>query len=228
MADILVIEDEINIAELIKYNLEMDGHRIRMASDGESGLRMAKKESVDLLILDLMLPKVDGLDILRELRQSAKTSSLPVLMLTAKGTEADKVLGLELGADDYMVKPFSVRELSARVKSILRRSGSSGQSRLLRAGSVTMNLDTHDVTVNGQELTLTSKEFNLLKTLIESKGRILGREELLERVWGYDDAIRIETRTVDIHIGHLRKKLGSESVRIKTITNEGYRLDQDD
>jgi two-component system alkaline phosphatase synthesis response regulator PhoP len=222
---ILIVEDEKNIVELLKYNLEEAGYRVLAAVRGDSGLELARKEKPDLLILDLMLPGLDGIEICKILKQNEKTAALPIVMLTAKGTEADKVVGLELGADDYITKPFSPRELLARVKAILRRGHVRAVSKVLKAGFLEVNIDKHIVMLKGKAVALTSKEYDLLVSLMEAKGRVLSRNDLLDRVWGYDQSVSIETRTVDMHLGQLRKKLKQEGRRFVTVKNVGYRFD---
>jgi two-component system alkaline phosphatase synthesis response regulator PhoP len=222
---ILVIEDEKNIAELVKYNLEQDGYRVLAAHRGDTGLKAAREKKPDLVILDLMLPELDGLEICKTLRQNPDTTAIPIIMLTARTEEADRVLGLELGADDYMTKPFSPRELLARVKAVLRRGRPKpAAKRLLAAGTLALDTERYIVTLKGKELELTSKEYQLLKTLMEADGRVLTRDQLLDQVWGYDQSLNIETRTVDMHIGQLRRKLKSEADRIVTVKNAGYRF----
>lgn len=223
---ILVIEDEKNIQELLRFNLEEEGYRVLCASTGDRGLDAANKEKPDLIVLDVMLPGVSGTDILKSIRANARIAATPILMLTARSQESDKVLGLELGADDYMTKPFSTRELSARVKALLRRSRAADTpSKVLKAGALEMDCDRHVVAVKGRPVELTHKEFKLLRVLLEARGRLLTRDQLLDRVWGYTAAENIETRTVDMHIGQLRKKIKEEAERIVTVKNEGYRLD---
>lgn len=224
---ILIIEDEKNIVELVKFNLEQEGFRVLAASRGNTGLEMALGEKPALLILDLMLPEITGIEICKILRQNPKTKTLPIIMLTARGTEADKVLGLELGADDYITKPFSPRELAARIKAILRRSREQPESEMMRAGPLELDISRHELRLSGKKIGITAKEFQLLRALMGSCGRVLTREVLLEKVWGCDNSINIETRTVDMHIGQLRKKLGKESGRIVTIKSVGYRFDND-
>jgi len=225
---VLIIEDEKNILELIKYNLEKEGFKVIAASEGDTGLLKAREYQPNLIILDLMLPGMDGLDVCKTLRQNAKTASIPVIMLTARGEEVDKVLGLELGADDYITKPFSPRELSARIKAVLRRGETVKGHQILAVGDLQLNVEKHIVTLKGKVLELTSKEFGLLKALMESDGRVLSREILLETVWGLDRAMNIETRTVDMHVGQLRKKMKSEAERILTVKNAGYRFETED
>lgn len=224
---ILVIEDEKNILELLKYNLEQEGFRTLTAARGDTGLEIALKETPAAVILDLMLPGLSGLEICKTLRHNAKTRSLPILMLTAKGTETDKILGLELGADDYITKPFSPRELMARVKAVLRRSKEKLETVFLKSGILELDITKHELRLKGKGMEVTAKEFELLRTLMASKGRALTREVLLEKVWGYDHSVNIETRTVDMHITQLRKKLGKEADRIVTVKGVGYRFDDE-
>lgn len=222
-ARILVIEDEKDIVRLIKYNLEKEGYDVLTASDGEAGLASARKEHPDLLILDLMLPKLDGMQVCRTLRQESK---VPIIMLTAKKEEIDRIVGLELGADDYMTKPFSVRELSARIKSVLRRTlPQDAPSAAGRFGDLQFDPERFTVSVKNKSIALSSKEFTFLKILIEAKGKALTRDQLLEKVWGYDQSMDIDTRTIDQHITRLREKLGPEAKRIITVKNVGYRFD---
>ena len=224
---VLVVEDEKNIAELVKYNLEQEGFRVLSAMNGTAGLEQARKEKPSLIILDLMLPGIDGIEICKILKQNYKTSHIPVIMLTAKSQESDKIVGLELGADDYVTKPFSPRELVARAKAILRRVREKPKREVLKTGMLEIDTAKHLVALKGKPQELTSKEYDLLHTLMEADGRVLTREFLLERVWGYDQSVNIETRTVDMHIGQLRKKLKPEADRIVTVKNVGYRFDHD-
>ena len=224
---ILVIEDEKNILELVKYNLEEAGYRVTIANRGDSGLELARKEKPSLIILDLMLPGIDGIEVCKILKQNYKTTPIPIIMLTAKGQEADKIVGLELGADDYMTKPFSPRELIARVKAVLRRTHEKPKEELLKIGALELDQAKHLATIKGKPIELTSKEYDLLKALLEARGRVLSRELLLDQVWGYDESLNIETRTVDMHVGQLRKKLKTEAHRIVTVKNVGYRFDHD-
>lgn len=222
---ILVVEDEKNLARLLRYNLEKEGYKVLVCEDGASGLETFQKEKPDLVILDVMLPKLDGFEFCRCARRYSKA---PILMLTARKEEIDRVLGLEMGADDYVVKPFSVRELLARVKAILRRaSGFDAGKVLLRAGKLELDAEKYEARLSGKPFPLRSKEFEFLKCLFLAQGKVLTRDELLERVWGYDRSLEIDTRTVDQHIARLREKLGAEAERIVTIKNVGYRLDID-
>ncbi|OGX06177.1 MAG: DNA-binding response regulator [Omnitrophica bacterium RIFCSPLOWO2_12_FULL_50_11] len=224
---ILIIEDEKNILELVKYNLEREGYRVSTAASGDLGLEKARREKPALLILDLMLPELGGLEICKILKNNEDTCHIPIIMLTAKGEEIDKVLGLELGADDYVTKPFSPKELIARVKAVLRRREEKPLGTLLKSGTLELDLDKYMIRVKSKPVHLTSKEYELLRTLIQARGRVLSREHLLDQVWGYDPSFNIETRTVDMHIGQLRKKIKSEGHRIVTVKNAGYRFDLD-
>lgn len=222
---VLVVEDDKEIVRLLKYNLEKEGFRVLVAADGEAGLSAARKERPELLILDAMLPKLDGFELLKALR---KESSAPVLMLTARREELDRVLGLELGADDYVVKPFGVRELMARVKALLRRAGpAAAPSPLLRAGAIELDVERYEVKVKGKIVVLTTKEFDFLKLLMGAGGKVMSRDQILEKIWGYDQSMEIDTRTVDQHVARLREKLGSESSRVATVKNVGYRIKPD-
>ena len=224
---VLLVDDEKDITALIAYHLEREGFRVLQAHDGLQALEVIKHERPGLLVLDLMLPHLSGLDVCRRLRREPETARLPILILTAKAEETDKVLGLELGADDYLTKPFGPRELVARVKALIRRSEEVSAEEVVKAGSLEIDLGRYTVAVRHRAIELTAKEFDLLKTLILAKGRVLTREYLLERVWGYDRASEIESRTVDVHVRRLRGKLGPEAKRIVTVKNVGYRFDQD-
>lgn len=224
---LLIVEDARNIRELLKYTFTQEGYRVLTAERGDEAIERAKKDLPDLILLDIMIPGVDGFEVCKTLKQHTKTQGIPIIMLTAKGEEPDKVVGLELGADDYVTKPFSPRELLARVKAVLRRGSKHASSPALRAGTIEIDVEKHIVTLKAKPVGLTSKEFRLLKILIEAKGRVLTREYLLNQVWGYEQADNIETRTIDMHIGQLRKKLKSEAERLITVKNEGYRFDND-
>jgi two-component system alkaline phosphatase synthesis response regulator PhoP len=223
----LVVDDEKDITALVAYHLEREGFRVLQAHDGLQALELVKRERPNVLILDLMLPHLSGLDVCRRLRKEPETARLPILMLTAKADETDKVLGLELGGDDYLTKPFGPRELVARVKALIRRSEEVPAEEILKVGGLEIDLGRYTVAIRKRAVELTTKEFDLLKALVLARGRALTREHLLDRVWGYDRASEIESRTVDVHVRRLREKLGSEAKRIVTVKNVGYRFDQD-
>lgn len=225
-ASVLVVEDEPDIRDLVAFHLEREGFQVRTARSGAEGLTRVKTAAPDLIILDLMLPELDGLEVCRRLRRDPVTASIPVIMLTAKADEVDRVVGLELGADDYVAKPFSPKELVARVRAVLRRSRPAEPPALLNAGRLSLDLGKHVVAVGGAEVPLTPKEFDLLRALVEARGRVLSRDFLLDRVWGYARAGEIESRTVDVHVRRLRQKLGVEGRRILTVKNVGYRFEE--
>lgn len=207
------------------HYLQREGHSAKIAADGLEGLKKVKEISPDLVILDLMLPEMGGLEVCKTLRGGTQTATVPLLILTAKGEESDKVIGLELGADDYVSKPFSPRELVARVKALLRRSQRHERDLPVNSytyGPIVLDETRHDVRINGREVHLTAKEFGLLAQLLKSKGRVLTRETLLETVWGYDS--NVSTRTVDVHIRRLREKLPILSKAIVTVMSYGYKL----
>src|SRR5690606_33256404 len=208
-ARILVVEDERDIAALVAYHLTRDGYRVRTASGGPEALEAVTQERPDLIVLDVMLPGFSGLDILGEIRRRPEVADVPVVMLTARREETDRIKGLELGADDYVTKPFSPQELVLRVGAVLRRAKAppiAGSGRVLRGGPIEVDLSAMTVTVDGREVTLTPTEYRLLTTLLERRGRVQSREQLLAAVW--DVHVRIETRTVDMHVQRLRAKLG--------------------
>jgi two-component system, OmpR family, alkaline phosphatase synthesis response regulator PhoP len=223
---VMVIEDEKEIRDLVRYNLEKAGYRVAAAGDGEEGLRQLFAARPDALVLDLMLPGMNGLEILREVRQEPVTHDLPVLVLTARSAEMDKLLGFEHGADDYLTKPFSPRELVARVKALVRRASPSGLSRALEAGALRVDVDAREARLHDQRLDLTPREFDLLAFLVRHPGRVLSRDELLRKVWGYDYVG--ETRTVDVHVRRLRAKLGDAADRIETVLGSGYKFASDE
>jgi len=223
--NILIVEDEKDLVKLLKYNLEKEGFKVLSAPDGEAGLKLLRQERPDLVILDIMLPKVDGFEFLKLARREFNT---PILVLTAKKEEVDKVLGLELGADDYVTKPFSVREVVTRVKTILRRAASPSEVRAeKRIGDLRVDFERYEIRNAEKPVNLNSKEFELLKCLVEADGKVLSREKILEQVWGYGDSLEIDTRTVDQHVSRLRDKLGRDSSRIVTVKNIGYRIKLD-
>ncbi len=220
---ILVVEDEKDIVDLISYHLNQSGFSVITALDGPSGLERAKKERPGLVILDLMLPGMDGKDVCRALKSNPLTQSIPILMLTAKTEEVDRVIGFELGADDYVTKPFSPRELVLRVKAILRRKEVSPEGeKVIQIGDLLIDIDRHQVFVKKNPLQLTSTEFKLLVELVSNRGRVQTRERLLDKVWGY--TYEGYGRTVDTHIRRLREKLGSLGAFIETMRGIGYRF----
>lgn len=225
MKTILVVDDEAHIQELIKFNLEKNGFNVITADNGLDALKLAETKKPDLIFLDLMLPGMDGLDVCKNIRKNPSIESIPIVMITAKGEELDKILGLELGADDYITKPFSVRELVARAKAILRRSGFKQDDDSFKFGSVLINFREHEVIKDESKVDLTLKEFELLEILIKNKGRVMTRDFLLEKIWGYE--YMGETRTVDVHVRHLRKKIEDDDknpVYIQTIRGIGYKF----
>ncbi len=222
---VLIVDDEKDLVDLVRYNLEKEGFQCLLASDGLTALRLAQEQRPDLLVLDLMLPGLDGLEICRQLRRDPMTASLPIIMLTAKAAEVDRVVGLEVGADDYIVKPFSPRELVARVKAVLRRMQASSALPTRQAGTLEVDEARHQARVGGTPVPLTAREFDLLCALMRVNGRVLSREQLLEAVWGYPDASEVESRTVDVHIQRLREKLTAEAGRIVTVKGVGYRFE---
>lgn len=226
MKKVLVVEDERDLAELLAYNLEKEGYQVLVTGTGLEGLDAARRELPDLILLDLMLPGMMGTEVCSSLRHSEKTRGIPVLMLTARGDEIDRVVGFEMGADDYIVKPFSMRELLLRIRAILRRSTPEAGSaeRQINAGAIAIDCGSHRVTVAEQEIELTSTEYKLLLYLAEHRGRVLKRELLLQDVWGYNFVG--DTRTVDTHVTRLRNKLGEAGEMIKTVRGFGYKLEE--
>jgi|NGEPerStandDraft_9_1074522.scaffolds.fasta_scaffold09995_2 two-component system alkaline phosphatase synthesis response regulator PhoP len=230
---IYCVEDEVNIQQLIKYNLELNGYKVLTFGDGESLLEISKDKLPAMFILDIMLPGIDGIEICKRIRQNPSANNIPIIMLTAKSEEFDKVLGLELGADDYITKPFGVREFIARVKALFRRTDTSNQTDTDLANSIdiiiygNIKIDTprREVFKYDKLLDLTLKEFELLKLLLLNKGKVLSREQLLEKVWGFD--YFGETRTVDVHIRYLRQKIEDDDSNpklIETVRGIGYRF----
>ena len=220
---ILIIEDEKDIAELVKHYLEKDNFETLSAFDGEKGLELVKKQNPDVVILDLMLPKIDGIEVCKRIRSDSKVSNVPIIMLTAKGDESDRIIGLELGADDYVTKPFSPKELVARVKALLRRIERGGEKqKVYKFKNLTLNLESHEVLLDKNQVKLTSKEFWLLEELLRNKERVLTRDKLLNDVWGYD--YYGTTRTIDVHIRRLREKLPGISDHIVTVKQLGYKF----
>jgi DNA-binding response OmpR family regulator len=223
---VLVVEDEQDIAELIKHALERGGEAtVDIVTSGDAAIKRLAEQPADLVILDLNLPVVSGFEVCRILRSKPATQHVPVIMLTARTAEADRVAGLDLGADDYVTKPFSLRELVARVRAVLRRRSapaSGGPVSIYRGRHLVADFDAVAVTVEGRSLRLTRREFELLRCLVENRNRVLSRDRLLERVWGYDRSI--ETRSVDVHVGRLRAKLGPAGTQIETVVGLGYRF----
>ena len=220
---IYIVEDEPDIRETLKYNFSNEGFKVFTAPDGEKALSNIKKVLPDVLILDLMLPGISGLDVCKSIRADDDIRDMSIIMLTAKGEEIDRVIGFELGADDYVTKPFSVRELILRVKVLLKKQRESlVENKLVTFGPIRIDLDAHELKINDKEIVLTALEFKLLQHLVKRKGRVQTREQLLGDVWGY--SAEVTTRTVDTHIKRLREKLGNTSDYIQTIRGVGYRF----
>jgi len=220
---ILIVEDENDVVDLLTLNLrKAGGFLISKAGDGATGLTKARAEKPDLIILDLMLPKIPGLEVCKILKSEAATRHIPILMLTARAEEIDRVVGLECGADDYVTKPFSPREIVLRIKAILRRGATEEADDRLSAGPITIDPARHEVLVNGKRVELTSLEFKLLRPLMQRRGRVQERDRLLNEVWGYESVI--DTRTVDTHVRRLREKLGKAGEVVETVRGFGYRV----
>lgn len=222
---IFCVEDDGNIRELVVYTLETTGFEARGFEEGTSFFRALADCLPELILLDIMLPGEDGMEILKKLKMSAKTREIPVIMLTAKGAEYDKVMGLDAGADDYVTKPFGMMELVSRIKAVLRRTRKKTDADRSIIGSICLDRKKHEVTVDGEVIALTLKEFELLRLLMENRNIVLTRDRLLEEIWGYD--FDGETRTVDVHVRTLRQKLGREGERIETVRGVGYRIGED-
>lgn len=223
---VLVVEDEEAISLLLKYNLKAEGFEVTVVDDGDEALTAAKETNPDIILLDWMLPNVAGIEICRQLRAGHETSAIPVIMLTARAEEEDRLRGFEKGADDYVTKPFSMKELVARIHAVLRRTNPATASNVVTLGDISLDRESMRVTRAEQEIVLGPTEFRLLETLIKKPGRVYSRERLLDRVWGQD--IYVEARTVDVHIGRLRKALnkGAEVDPIRTVRSAGYALDE--
>jgi DNA-binding response OmpR family regulator len=223
---VLVVEDERDIADLIKHTLERGGDvDVEIAASGDAALKAAAENPPDCIVLDLNLPVVSGLEVCRLLRARPATKSIPIIMVTARTSENDRVSGLDLGADDYITKPFSTRELAARVRAALRRRRGESEARgpaIYQGEHLTADFDAVNITVDGTAVRLTRREFELLRYLVENRNRVLSRDRLLERVWGYDRLV--ETRSVDVHVGRLRNKLGAAGKQIETVVGLGYRF----
>lgn len=225
MEKILVVEDEKNIRELIEFNLKNEGYEVNTAADGREALNKLSEE-IDLVVLDLMLPEVDGMEVCRKMRGDKKLRQIPIIMLTAKGEEVERILGLEMGADDYMTKPFSPRELVARIKAIFRRikefksESEKLEDEIIEIGKLKLDIPRHEVIYKDEKVILTPKEFELLRYLVINQGRVLSRDLLLEKIWGYEYAG--DTRTVDVHVRRLRKKINADY--ITTVRGVGYKF----
>jgi len=222
---VLVVEDEDALATLLHYNLDKEGYRVSLASDGEEALMQVDEQMPDLIVLDWMLPKVSGIEVCRRLRNRAETRNIPIIMLTARGEESDRIRGLDTGADDYIVKPFSMTELTARIRAVLRRIRPGLADDRIRHGDIVIDRVAHRVKRAGKEIHLGPTEFRLLDYLMQHPGRVFSREQLLDAVWGSD--VYVEARTVDVHIGRLRKALNQavDDDPIRTVRSAGYSLD---
>ena len=219
------VDDDSTIRDIEVYTLESTGFQARGFADGASMFEALKTEKPELILLDIMLPDEDGIQILKKLRSNPATQKLPVIMATAKGTEMDKIHGLDLGADDYLVKPFGVMEMVSRIKAVLRRCADHKAEKIISVGNITLNIEGHTVTADGAKISLTLKEFEILRLFMQTPGKVFSRENLLSSVWGMD--YMGETRTVDMHIKTLRQKLGNYGSMIKTVIGVGYRLEVD-
>jgi len=222
---VLVVEDEDALATLLQYNLEKEGYQVSVAGDGEDALIQAEEATPDLVLVDWMLPKVSGIEVCRRLRGRQETANVPIIMLTARGEETDRVRGLDTGADDYVVKPFSMTELFARIRAVLRRIRPGLAEDIIKAGDITMDRVAHRVRRADREIHLGPTEFRLLDYLMQHPGRVFSREQLLDAVWGSD--VYVEARTVDVHVGRLRKALNNKEERdpIRTVRSAGYAFD---
>jgi phosphate regulon transcriptional regulator PhoB len=225
---ILVVDDEADLVKVVKYNLEREGWKVQAAGDGASGYEAARRGLPDLIVLDLMLPGMDGLEVCRKLRAEPRTARIPIVMLTAKGSESDRIVGLEMGADDYLAKPFSPRELVARVKAVLRRvapAPEAGDESALSVADVQLDPGRHEVSVKGKSVGLTATEFRLLHTLMKRPGQVFSRDRLIDGAIGED--AHVVDRTIDVHVTALRKKLGKAGAMIETVRGVGYRIRDD-
>lgn len=219
MTTVLIVDDEKSIIELLRLYLEGEGYKVEMARDGKTALEKYHASAPDLIVLDLMLPEMDGYEVCRRIRRDG---DVPIMMVTARDEDVDKIVGLELGADDYMTKPFNPRELVARVKAILRRIQPAAKTNVLRCGDLTVDSDKREVRVGDEVVNFRTKEFDLLAVLAQNPGIVFTRERLLEAAWGYEFAG--ETRTVDVHVAHIRKKMAASQAHIETVTGIGYKL----
>jgi DNA-binding response OmpR family regulator len=221
---IAVLDDEADILELLKVNLQKAGLRFQGFQEADGLFRYLEREKPDLILLDLMLPDTDGLEVCRHIRKSENLAGIPIIMLTARGDESDKVVGLELGADDYVTKPFSVKELVARIHAVLRRPGGGEASRRIVVGALVIDLDKFEVTADGVKVDLTATEFKILQLLASRRGRVFTRDQILDHLWGQEKAVI--DRTIDVHIRNLREKLGGAAALIKNIRGVGYKLEE--
>ena len=226
---VLVVDDEKDLVDLISYNLGRGGYEVLTAYDGKDALEIAQREVPDLVVLDLMLPGLDGTEVARRLKSDARTASVPIVMLTAKGEETDVVVGLTIGADDYVTKPFSMKILLARINTVLRRgetaeSGTGAEGGVLRAGPLVIDMSKHEVTVNGEAVRLTLTEFKLLSALVAARGRVLTRDQLMDKAMGTD--VFVTDRAIDVHVTAIRKKLGAANYLVHTVRGVGYRLQE--
>ncbi|MGH7116354.1 MAG: phosphate regulon transcriptional regulator PhoB [Stellaceae bacterium] len=223
---VLIVEDERPLVDLLRYNLEKEGFEVGEAGDGEEALTLIAERRPDVVLLDWMLPLVSGIEVCRQIRRSPQTRTLPVIMLTARGEESDRVRGLDSGADDYIAKPFSLRELSARLRAVIRRAQPDAAEECLRFGEIAMDLAAHRVSRAGRPINLGPTEFRLLRHLMQRSGRVFSREQLLDAVWGRD--VYVEARTVDVHIRRLRKALNADGAAdvVRTVRSAGYALDR--
>lgn len=220
---VLIVDDEQDVTELLEFNLRSAGYDVISADDGATALKKAREALPDLIVLDVMLPEMDGTEVCKQLRRDPSTARIPIIMLTAKASEIDRVLGLELGADDYVTKPFSPRELVLRVRGLLRRGAVAEEpSEVIQVGDLVVDIPRHQVTVKGKRIDLTATEFKLITTLAQRRGRVQSREQLLQDVWEYDSLI--DTRTVDTHMRRLREKLGVAARYLDTVRGVGYRF----
>ena len=223
MAVVFIVEDDEDINELLVYNLKKEGFKVKSFINSVDALEALKKEKPDIILLDIMLPDIDGLEFCKIVRSDKNTAHIPIIMLTAKSTEIDKIVGLELGADDYITKPFSFRELVARIKAVLRRSQKKSSEKIIKIGDLTIDTESFEVNIKNEKLNLTSKEFKLLLLFVKNQNKVFSREEILDKVW--KDDYDVYDRTVDVYVKHLREKLREYRKCIKTVRGIGYKWD---
>ncbi|MBL8029558.1 MAG: response regulator transcription factor [Fibrobacteres bacterium] len=222
---VLVVDDEVDILELVSFHLERAGFNVLQAKDGETALSILWDENIDLVVLDLMLPGINGLEVLKNLRENKRTESLPVILVTAKTTEVDRIVGFDLGTDDYVCKPFSVKELIARVKALLKRSGSYGGENTFNAQGFSVNFTNHKIFVDMKPVEFSPKEFAILEYLYRNRNAVIGRDQILDKVWGMDTSV--DDRVVDVNITRIREKMGVAKKIIRTVKGYGYIFDPD-